>query len=163
MSDTPSPSHPSATTRRFARRGSARRGFTLLEILVVLAIVALLATLAITNVDKIFGDAQSSTAQLFVRESMKTPLTTYRIHMGDYPSTTEGLQALVVRPGTTGNWRGPYIEGGVPIDPWGEPYQYRFPGQKNKGSYDLWSKGPDKQSGTDDDIGNWTTAPTENK
>jgi len=162
MSDTPPPSHPSAPLHRIARRGSARRGFTLLEILVVLAIVALLATLAITNVDQIFGGAQESTAQLFVRESMKLPLTTYKIHMGDFPSTAEGLQALVVRPGTTGNWRGSYIEG-VPIDPWGEPYQYRFPGEKNKGGYDLWSKGKDKQSGTDDDIGNWTTAPTENK
>ncbi len=163
MSVTPPPSQPSAVKRRFTRRSTEIPGFTLLEILVVLAIVALLATLAITNVDQIFGGAQASTAQLFVRESMKTPLSAYRIHMSEYPSTADGLQALVARPGTAGNWRGPYIEGGVPIDPWGEPYQYRYPGEKNKGGYDLWSKGVDKQSGTDDDIGNWITAPTENK
>ncbi len=140
------------------------RAFTLLEILVVLAIIGLLAGLAITNVDKIFGGAQISTVQLFVRESMKTSLTTYRIHLGDYPSTGDGLQALITRPSAKGDrWNGPYIEGGkVPLDPWGEPYQYAYPGTRNKGSYDLWSKGADKQSGSEDDIGNWdSAAPTE--
>lgn len=144
-------------SRRLAWRRAARRGFTLLEILVVLAIIGLLAGLAITNVDKIFGGAQQSTVQLFVRESMKTSLTTYRIHMGDYPSSAEGLQALVTRPATKSDrWFGPYIDGGkIPLDPWGEPYQYAYPGTRNKSSYDLWSKGPDRQPGTDDDIGNW--------
>lgn len=156
-----SPAGPagSALFRAGLRRPS-RRAFTLLEILVVLAIIGLLAGLAITNVDKIFGGAQVSTVQLFVRESMKTSLTTYRIHMGDYPSTGDGLQALISRPAAKGDrWNGPYIEGGkVPLDPWGEPYQYAHPGTRNKGGYDLWSKGPDKQSGTEDDIGNWDTA-----
>lgn len=143
---------------RARRRG---RGFTLLEILVVLAIIGLLAGLAITNVDKIFGGAQVSTVKIFVTESMKTSLTSYRIHMGDFPSTSEGLQALVTRPASKGDrWFGPYIEGGkVPVDPWGEPYQYASPGTRNKGGYDLWSKGPDKQSGTADDIGNWDSGP----
>lgn len=144
-------------SRRLAWRRAARGGFTLLEILVVLAIIGLLAGLAITNVDKIFGGAQQSTVQLFVRESMKTSLTTYRIHMGDYPSTADGLQALVTRPATKSDrWFGPYIDGGkVPLDPWGEAYQYAYPGTRNKTSYDLWSKGVDRQTGTDDDIGNW--------
>lgn len=138
-------------------------GFTLLEILVVLAIIALLAGLAITNIGGLFGGAQGTAAQLFVRESMKTPLTTYRIHMGDYPSTSEGLEALIRKPPTKGDrWHGPYIEGGkIPLDPWGEPYQYANPGTRNKGGYDLWSKGVDKQSGTEDDIGNWDTASAE--
>jgi general secretion pathway protein G len=149
------PSRPFARSARIRRK--ARRGFTLLEILVVLAIIGLLAGLAITNVDKIFGGAQISTVQIFVKESMKTSLTSYRIHLGDYPSTSDGLQALITRPGNKGDkWFGPYIEGGkIPQDPWGEPYQYAYPGTRNKGSYDLWSKGPDKQSGTGDDIGNW--------
>jgi general secretion pathway protein G len=147
------------------RRPALRRGFTLLEILVVLAIIGLLAGLAITNVDKILGGAQASTVQLFVKESMKTPLTSYRIAMGDYPSTSEGLQALITRPATKADrWFGPYItDGKIPVDPWGEPYQYAYPGTKNKGGYDLWSKGVDKQSGTSDDIGNWDTSPAGDK
>jgi general secretion pathway protein G len=134
-------------------------GFTLLEILVVLAIIGLLAGLAITNVDKIFGGAQAETTRLLVNQTMKTSLTTYRIHMGSYPSTSEGLQALITPPGNRSErWNGPYIEGGkLPADHWGEPLQYAYPGQRNKDSYDLWSKGPDKQSGTADDIGNWDT------
>ena len=142
------------------RQSRAVSGFTLLEILVVLAIIGLLAGLAITNVDRIFGGAQGSAAKLFVTQTMKTSLTTYRIHIGNYPSTSEGLQALVSPPASKADkWHGPYIEGGkIPLDPWEEPYQYAFPGTRNKDSYDLWSKGPDKQSGTGDDIGNWETA-----
>lgn len=134
----------------------------MMELLVVLAILGLLAGLAINNVQGIFGGAQANTAQLFVKQTMKTSLFTYRMSMSDYPSTAEGLAALVSPPGggKAASWRGPYIEGGkVPLDPWGEPYQYAYPGVKNKGSYDLWSKGPDKQSGTADDIGNWDDAP----
>jgi general secretion pathway protein G len=147
-------------TQKFHR--SARAAFTLLEILVVLAIIGLLAGLAITNIDKIFGGAQVSVAQTFVSQTMKTSLTAYRISMGSYPSTAEGLQALLTAPsGKEGKWNGPYItETKIPVDPWGEPYQYAYPGKHNKDSYDIWSKGPDKQDGTADDIGNWdNTAP----
>jgi general secretion pathway protein G len=140
-------------------RRRARAAFTLLEIMVVLAIIGLLAGLAITNVDKIFGGAKISTAQIFVRQSMKTALTTYRITVGDYPSTEEGLQALFTAPANKADrWRGPYVAEGTSyplLDPWQEPYQYRYPGTHNKTSYDLWSKGPDHADGTDDDIGNW--------
>ena len=137
----------------------ARRAFTLLEILVVLAIIGLLAGLAITNIDKIFGGAQITTAELFVKETMKTALTTYRISMGDFPSSADGLQSLITPPASKADrWRGPYItDSKVPLDPWGEPYQYAYPGKRNKSGYDVWSKGPDKQDGTDDDIGNWST------
>jgi general secretion pathway protein G len=139
------------------RRRSRSGAFTLLEILVVLAIIGLLAGLAITNVDKIFGGAQIQTTELQVRDSMRTPLASYRIAMGDYPSTSEGLQALVTPPATRADrWHGPYLEPPkVPIDHWGEPLQYAYPGTRNKSGYDLWSKGPDRQSGTADDIGNW--------
>ena len=132
-----------------------------MEILVVLAIIGLLAGLAITNVESIFGGAKITTAQLFVQQSMKTSLTTYRIQMSDYPSTAEGLQALITAPAAKADrWHGPYIEGNkIPTDPWGEPYQYRYPGTKNKNSYDLYSKGVDKIDGNEDDIGNWEAAP----
>jgi general secretion pathway protein G len=136
---------------------STRRGFTLLEIMIALAILSLLIGLAVSNLDKFFGDAQQSTAQLFVRESIKLPLTSYRIKMGDYPSTAEGLQALISAPaGKAEQWSGPYFsDPKIPLDPWGEPYVYRYPGTKNKSSYDIFSKGPDKTEGTADDIGNW--------
>jgi general secretion pathway protein G len=139
--------------------------FTLHEILVVLAIIGLLAGLAITNVDKIFGGAQVQTTQLQVRDSMKTPLTSYKIHMGDFPSSAEGLQALVTAPANRADrWHGPYLEPArVPLDHWGEPLQYQYPGQRNKTGYDLWSKGPDKQTGTADDIGNWETGTSAEK
>ncbi len=134
----------------------------MLELLVVLAILGLLAGLAISNVNGIFGGAQVSTADLFVKQSMKTSLFSYRAHMGSYPSTAEGLAALIAPPADKADrWHGPYIEGGkVPLDPWGEPYQYRYPGTHNKDGYDLYSKGPDKLDGTDDDVGNWDKAST---
>ena len=146
-------------------RRSRVSAFTLLEILVVLAIIGLLAGLAITNVDKIFGGAQLETTRLQVRDSMKTPLTSYKIHMGDFPSTAEGLQALVTPPANRADrWHGPYFEPPrIPVDHWGEPLQYAYPGQRNKSGYDLWSKGPDKQSGTADDIGNWETGASAEK
>jgi general secretion pathway protein G len=159
----PSCPRPRPSSMATVMRRKATRAFTLLEILVVLAIIGLLAGLAISNIGGIFGGAQLTTASLFVKESMKTSLTTYRIHLGDYPTTSEGIMALVTAPANKADrWRGPYIEGGkVPLDPWGEPYQYRYPGTKNKGGYDLYSKGPDKADGTEDDIGNWdaTAAP----
>ncbi len=141
----------------FPRR--ATRAFTLLEILVVLAIIGLLVGLVVSNTDKIFGQSQEAVARLFVRDSMKTPLVRYRIDLGDYPSTTEGLAALVAAPnGGNDKWRGPYLDvtgGKLPADPWGQPYEYRYPGVKNPGGYDLYSRGPDKTADTADDIGNW--------
>ena len=147
----------SSFTQRSVRR--LRRGFTLLEILVVLAIIGLLAGLAIGNVGGFFEGARVSAAQLFVNQTVKTPLTAYSLHMGGVPSTAEGLQALAVAPSASGNWRGPYVDGGkIPLDPWGEPYQYAAPATKSKAQYDVWSKGPDRQNGTADDIGNWGDA-----
>jgi general secretion pathway protein G len=143
------------------RAGTPRRrsGFTLVEILVVLAIIGLLVGLAVTNLGKVFGGAQISAARLFVNDSMKTALTTYRIQMGNYPSTDDGLQALITPPADqTDRWQGPYIEvqgGKLPLDPWQRPYHYRFPGTHNKDGYDLWSTGPSGVDGGDDNIGNW--------
>ena len=157
---------PPPVTRSFSARSVARstaRGFTMMELLVVLAILGLLAGLAISNVSGIFGGAQDSTARIFVKESMKSPLFTYQLHMGGYPTTAEGIAALITAPGDKADrWHGPYItESKIPLDPWGEPYQYAYPGTHNKTGYDLWSKGPDKTSGTADDIGNWDSSPTD--
>lgn len=133
--------------------------FTLLEILVALAIIGLLAGLAISNSDRIFGQSQEAVARIFVRDSLKTSLVRYKIDVGDYPTTAEGLAVMVVAPANKAErWRGPYIDapsGRIPADPWGEAYRYRFPGTRNPGGYDLYSLGPDKTEGTEDDIGNW--------
>lgn len=134
-----------------------RRGFTLVEILVVITIVVLLAGLAITNLNKVLGNSQADVARLFVNQGLKTALVTYRLNLGSYPTTDEGLQALITAPSAKADrWRGPYIEGNkLPLDPWSQPYMYRYPGVHNKDGYDLWSMGPDQKDGTDDDIGNW--------
>ena len=106
-----------------------------------------------------FRDAELGAAKVFVKSSMEAPLMSYRSHLGDYPSTEEGLRALVSAPdGKSDRWRGPYVRrsnGRLPLDPWGEPYQYRYPGLKNPDSYDIFSKGPDRKPNTSDDIGNW--------
>ena len=144
---------------RSTKKLRSSQAFTLLEILVVLAIIGLLVGLGVKNADKILGGSQVSVAGIFVNDTMKTSLVRYRIDMGDYPSTTEGLEALVTAPASKAErWKGPYIEakgGKLPQDPWSEPYQYRYPGTQNKGGYDLFSKGPDKTEGSADDIGNW--------
>lgn len=143
----------------FLRSAGRRRAFTLLEILVVLAIIGLLVGLVVSNTDKIFGQSQEAVAKIFVRDSLKTPLVRYRIDIGDYPSTNEGLAALITAPTNVADkWRGPYLDvtgGKLPLDPWGQPYEYRYPGVKNVGGYDLFSKGVDHTADTADDIGNW--------
>ncbi len=135
------------------------RAFTLIEIIVMVGILALLASLLITKTEGIFGNSQQTIARIFVRDSLKTALERYRMDLGSYPTTAEGLAVMMTAPANAnGNWRGPYAEtpgGKAPLDPWSEPYQYRSPGTHNKTGYDLFSKGPDKTEGTADDIGNW--------
>lgn len=132
----------------------SRAGFSLLEILIAIALLAAIAGLLVTNLDRILGGGRENVAQLFVEETLETPLTAYRVNMGRYPSTEEGLEALVKRPSDEAvNWRGPYVKKLNP-DPWGTSYQYRYPGERNKGGYDLWSYGPDGVE-SEDDIGNW--------
>lgn len=133
---------------------SATAGFTLLEILMAIALLALLVGVVLTNVEGMFGRGQEKAAEIFVKESAKTGLATYRMDMGNYPSSAEGLEALVSRPASGEDWRGPYLED-LPEDPWKNPYRYQFPGTRSNKAYDVWSTGPDGTDGTDDDIGNW--------
>jgi general secretion pathway protein G len=141
-------------TRYSPPRTHRKAGFSLIEILIVLAIIALLTGVVILNVEGIFGGGQEQTAQIFVNSSVKAPLLSYKIHLGNYPSTAEGLKALKTAPaGKQAKWKGPYVDK-IPSDPWSNPYQYRFPGTKNPKGYDCFSFGPDGTESADD-IGNW--------
>lgn len=138
----------------------ARKGFTLLEIVIALALLAIVIGTVVTNVEGIFSSGQESVARMFVDETVKVPLMQYRINMGSYPTTEESLQVLLIAPEQgRERWKGPYVDK-VPEDPWKSPYKYRFPGVKNPNGYDVWSMGPDKQDGTADDIGNWQPTAT---
>jgi len=139
------------------RRPRRAAGFTLIEILIAIALVAMLIAVSIANLDKIFGGNQEQVASIFVNQTAKLALTPYRLDVGNYPSTEEGLKALVTPPaGKESRWKGPYLEE-IPLDPWGNPYRYAFPGTKNinkASGYDVWSLGPDGTESADD-IGNW--------
>lgn len=134
------------------------KGFSLMEIIIVLALLGMLMGLVVMNSEGIFGGGQKKVAKLFVSKSIDVPLMAYRSHVGNYPSTEEGLKALLKAPmGKSSRWQGPYIKDSEGLlDPWGNPYQYRYPGVHNRNSYDVWSMGPGGQSGDDDDIGNWS-------
>lgn len=140
-------------------KANRKSGFSLIEILIVIALIAVLATVAIGNLGGIFGGQQEKIASLFVGQTLKTALVPYRLDVGNYPSSEEGLTALVKAPaGKEKKWKGPYLEASeVPLDPWDNPYKYRFPGSKNVNGtrgYDVWSLGPDGVESADD-IGNW--------
>lgn len=136
------------------KRRNPRSGFSLVEMLIVIALIAIIGTLLIGRIGNLFGSSQEDVARQFVQNSLTAPLLKYRIDVGSYPSTEEGIAALLNAPaGKANRWRGPYIDR-IPEDPWGNPYQYRFPGTHNRDGYDLWSFGPDG-SGDSSVIGNW--------
>ena len=130
----------------------ARRAFTLIEILVVIAVIAILASLVAPNVFQHVGTARTTTARSQL-EMLATALDAYRLDTGRYPTTEQGLTALVEAPtvDATSNWRGPYLRRAVPLDPWGTPYVYRSPGEQNEGGFDLLSYGADGRAGGDGD------------
>jgi general secretion pathway protein G len=135
-----------------ARRAVTRPAFTLIEILVVIAVIAILASLVAPNVFRHVGTARASTARSQL-EMLATALDAYRLDTGHYPSTEEGLAALVAAPAgeSPAAWRGPYLRRAVPLDPWGTPYVYVAPGQANPTGFDLLSYGADGRQGGDGD------------
>jgi len=140
---------------RHLGRGPRRSGFTLIELLLVLVI---LAALALIVVPKFTGRSQQAkmTAAATDISGIELALDAFEVDCGRYPTSEEGLGALLEPPADTNGWRGPYIKRGVPNDPWGKPYVYRQPGTHNTSSYDLHSFGPDGQDGSDDDVDNWS-------
>lgn len=135
----------------------SKKGFTLLEMLIVIGMIALIIGLSVGVLSNMFGESQVDTAKMYVNSSLNAPLEQYRIHMGSYPTTEEGLRALYQAPaGRETRWRGPYIRE-IPVDPWGNEYQYRFPGQRNPlgaRGFDIWSRGPNPEDESSW-IGNW--------
>ena len=128
------------------RRHPRERGFTLIELLVVLAILGLLAGVVAPRVLDYFGKAKTDTAKLQI-ENLSAALDLYRLDVGRYPSTQEGVGALVAKPAAAEAWRGPYLKGtATPADPWGRAYQYRSPGTSGR-PYDLFSLGADGTPG----------------
>lgn len=136
-------------------RAVKQSGFTLLELLVVMVIIGLLAGYVGPKYFAQIGKSEIKTARAQL-DSFGKALDQYRLDTGYYPSTEQGLAALMARPANDPKWAGPYLTKAVPLDPWGNAYIYKHPGEH--GEYDLLSYGKDGQPGGNDeaaDIGNW--------
>ncbi|HVT90928.1 MAG TPA: type II secretion system major pseudopilin GspG [Tepidisphaeraceae bacterium] len=137
--------------KRYSRQ---RHAFTLIELLLVMVILVVLAAVV---VPKFAGRSKQAreTAALTDIKAMETGLDAFEIDNGRYPSADEGLGALIAAPSGLMTWHGPYMsKNTLPMDPWGHPYNYQYPGAHKQGGYDLYSYGPDGQEGNDD-ITNW--------
>jgi len=131
-----------------------QKGFSLIELLIVMVILGLLASLVAPKYFNKLGMAKQKTAKTQI-EMLMTALDAYRLDVGSYPSGSDGLEALVRDPGVE-NWNGPYLAKGVPPDPWGKAYSYESPGQH--GEVDIYSYGADGQPGGDGenaDVNSW--------
>jgi general secretion pathway protein G len=136
--------------------GSRQGGFTLLEILVVLVILGLMASLVGPQVFKQLSASKTKAAALQIQE-LGAALDLYRLELGRFPSSEQGLVALITKPNNVEGWNGPYLKKNViRKDPWGNDFQYRAPGQN--GEFDLWSLGADNREGGDGedrDVRSW--------
>ena len=134
--------------------GHRRSAFTLIELLLVLVILAVLAAIV---VPKFAGRSEQARVAATKAEIaiIDGAFDQFEIDCGRYPSTEEGLRALVEQPPNVQNWHGPYLKRGVPADKWGNAYVYRYPGIHNTSGFDLSSMGPDGREGNDD-IDNWS-------
>ncbi|MFA5112368.1 MAG: type II secretion system major pseudopilin GspG [Desulfobaccales bacterium] len=134
-------------------------GFTLIELMIVLFILGLLAALVAPRLMGRVGKAKQKSAQAQI-QLLATALDLFHLDVGRYPTEEEGLKGLRENPGSMPAWGGPYLDKGVPKDPWGREYVYKFPGQH--GPYDMYSMGADGAVGGDgenQDITNWQSSP----
>ncbi len=136
---------------------SAARGFTILELLLVLVILAILAGIVAS---RFVGQSQSARvkAARTQLENLNLALNRFEIDLGRFPSSSEGLRVLIEKPGDGAKaWQGPYLDSDkIPVDQWENAWNYRQPGQHRSGGFDLWSNGPDGREGGGDDIANWS-------
>jgi general secretion pathway protein G len=130
-----------------------RSGFTLIELLLVLVILAVLAAVVVPKFTGQSERARVTRAGTDIA-TIDSALDRFEVEGGRYPTNDEGLGALMTRPGNVKEWNGPYLKQ-LPKDPWGNDYQYRYPGTHNTNGADLFSFGPDGREGNDD-IDNWT-------
>lgn len=145
----------SGFTVKSRRLPQAKQGFTLLELLVVMVIIGLLAGYVGPRYFAQIGKSEIKAARAQI-DSLDKALEQYRLDTGHFPTTEQGLAALVTRPANEARWDGPYLKKDVPLDPWGNPYVYKLPGEH--GDFDLLSYGKDGQSGGTAeaaDITNW--------
>ncbi len=132
-----------------------QKAFTLLELLVVMVIIGLLAGFVAPRYFGQIGKSEVKVARAQI-DALEKALDQYRLDTGRYPSSEEGLVSLVAQPSGATKWAGPYLRKDVPLDPWGRPYVYRFPGEQR--DFDVMSYGRDGKpggNGEDQDIGNW--------
>jgi len=128
-----------------------RRGFTLIEMLLVIVIIGVLAGMVVTSLSGRSKEAKITRAKADIRGNLSLALDLFEQDVGRYPTSDEGLKALVTDPGNLTGWKGPYLKGGLMNDPWGNAYNYTLDSD-NPNIYTLSSNGPDGQSGNDDDI-----------
>ncbi len=145
---------PNKAARRCQQSGE--RGFTLVELLVVLVILGLIMSFAAPQVFKYLGRAKTDSASIQI-ERLATALDLYRLEVGRYPTSSDGMEALLEEPVNAPGWNGPYIrKADALIDPWGQPYEYLSPGEHS--DYDLFSlgrDGADGGDGEDEDVTSW--------
>ncbi len=137
------------------KNGNFSRGFTLLELLVVMVIIGLLVSYVAPKYFSQLGKSEVKAAKAQI-DALEKALDQYRLDVGHYPTTEQGLAALFVQPSDEPKWAGPYLKKNVPNDPWGHPYQYKAPGEH--GEVDLYSFGKDGQPGgtaENADVTNW--------
>jgi len=134
------------------RAEKSEAGWTLMELIVVMVILGMLAAVVGPKVYDNIIKGKDQIARMQVSE-LESALMLYSFDTGRFPTTAEGLQALVQNPTGLDSWKGPYLRKGVPNDPWERPYAYRSPGEH--GDFDLYSFGADGVEGTNDDICNW--------
>jgi general secretion pathway protein G len=163
------PSHPLNfmttldSSRRLGANLSRRRpsapGFTLTEILIAIALIVTIVAVAVGNLSGLFTGGQKQVASVFVKDGIATPLMAYRTSTGSYPTTDQGLKALIAAPDGVTGWSGPYLTTtDVPKDPWNNYYVYVYPGTHHgtQNMYDVYSTGPNGSNAPESEwIGNW--------